>query len=185
MRVSLIAALGRNLVLGDGRSLPWHLPRDLRRFRRITLGKPVLMGRRTFESIGRPLPGRTNIVLTRGPWRAEGVVVAPDVAAALEAAWTEAGEDAEAMVIGGGEVYRLFLPLATRAHLTAVDSSPEGSVTFPLEEMFRRSWRVTEEEDCPPGPDNPIAHRYFQLDVTEEGGVSPDRLLGFPASGGP
>ncbi len=177
MRVSLIAAMGRNHVIGDGAAMPWHLPRDLRRFRRVTMGKPIIMGRKTFASIGRPLPGRPNIVLTRSGWRADGVTAVPDAEAALTAARAHAGEGGEAMVVGGGEVYRLFLPLADRVYLTVVDASPEGSATFPFEEMFRSPWRVVEEESTPADAANPYADRYLVLDAAADVGVDPATLL--------
>src|ERR1700758_5269804 len=112
--VSLIVAMAQNGVIGRGNALPWRLPEDLRRFRESTLGKPILMGRKTFESIGRPLPGRTNLVLTRDrSWSAHGVIVVHSVEEAL----TQAGSSDELVAIGGAEIFRLVLPFARRIYL--------------------------------------------------------------------
>ena len=161
MMISLVAAMGRNLVIGDGERLPWHLPRDLQRFKALTTGKPIIMGRKTFASIGRPLPGRHNIVLTRDPsFTASGVTVARGVDDALKAA----GDVPEVMVVGGGEVYRLFLDLATRAYITIVEGEFEGSATFPWAEMMRHEWRTISEELSPADEKNPHADRYLILE---------------------
>jgi dihydrofolate reductase len=137
--VTILAAVARNGVIGAGGGLPWHLPDDLRRFKELTLGHVLVMGRRTYESIGRPLPGRTTVVLTRQPdWEAgsEDVVVATSVAQAL----TTASEiDDEVFVVGGAEVYAETLPLADRLELTFVDAEPDGDTTFP--EVDWAGWR--------------------------------------------
>ncbi len=126
--VSLIVAMARNGVIGRDNSLPWHLAEDLRRFKVATLGKPILMGRKTFESIGHALPGRTNLVLTRDPgWRAPGAVVVHSVEAALAAA----AEAVELVVIGGAEIYRLVMPFARRMYLTHVHADVPGDTYFP------------------------------------------------------
>ncbi|OIR06256.1 dihydrofolate reductase type 3 [mine drainage metagenome] len=129
--ISLIVAAARNGVIGRNNQLPWHLPGDLKYFKGVTLGKPVVMGRKTFQSIGRPLPGRTNVVITRDTgWRAEGVLVAHDVETALAlAAGLAAG--GEVMVIGGAEIFRAALPLATRLYLTEVQADIDGDAFFP------------------------------------------------------
>lgn len=127
-RITLVVAVARNGVIGQDGALPWHLPDDLRRFKALTMGKPILMGRRTWESIGRPLPGRTNLVLTRDPaFRAAGATVVSSLDAALAAA---AGHE-ELMVIGGAQVYALTAPLANRVHLTAVDAEVDGDTHLP------------------------------------------------------
>ncbi|HET6546112.1 MAG TPA: dihydrofolate reductase [Rhodanobacteraceae bacterium] len=126
MSVTLIAAIDRNRAIGRGGTLPWHLPADLRRFKALTLGKPVLMGRRTAAAIGRALPGRRNLVLTRSreaPFAGQEPVDSLDAAIART-------EPAELMVIGGGEVYALALARATRMHLTWVDTTVAGADTF-------------------------------------------------------
>lgn len=128
-RLSLLAALDRGGAIGKGNALPWHLPADLKRFRQMTLGKPVLMGRRTAESLGRALPGRRNLVLTgsgRVPF--EGMQAVPSIQAALHAASQEGAE--ELCVIGGAQVYALALPLAAEMYLTHVDTRVDGADTF-------------------------------------------------------
>jgi dihydrofolate reductase len=127
-RVSLIVAMALNGVIGRGNGLPWKLPEDLRRFKASTMGKPLLMGRKTYESIGRPLPGRLNIVLTRdAAWSAPGVSVVHTVEEALNAA----GDASELMVIGGAEIYRLVMPFARRIYLTHVHAEVPGDTYFP------------------------------------------------------
>ena len=126
--ISLIAALASNGVIGRDGALPWNLPEDLRRFKALTMGHPVLMGRRTWESIGRPLPGRRNIVITRqAGYQATGAEVFGDLGSALAAL---AGAP-EVFVIGGGEVYAAALPLARRLHLTELQRAVEGDARFP------------------------------------------------------
>lgn len=131
MRVSAIAAVSRNGVIGREGRMPWHEPEDLRRFKAITMGHAIVMGRKTFESIGRPLPGRRNIVLTRrpGPRFPEGVLHFNSLEAALQAC-EELGE-AEAFVIGGAEIYAAALPLCDRLYLTRIDRDVLGDVEFP------------------------------------------------------
>ncbi|MBN9315995.1 MAG: dihydrofolate reductase [Devosia sp.] len=132
--VAMIAAVGANGVIGSGSEIPWRLPTDFAHFKRTTLGKPLIMGRKTFESIGRPLPGRANIVVTRRPdYRPEGVVVAPSLAGALETAQqVAAAEHAEEVMIGGGgEIYREAMPLAQRLYVTHVHAAPDGDAYFP------------------------------------------------------
>jgi dihydrofolate reductase len=129
-RVALIAAIAENGVIGDGQGMPWRLSSDLRRFRRLTIGKPVIMGRKTWQSIGKPLQGRTNIVVTRQPgFSADGALAAPSLDAALGLAEREAPE--EIMVIGGGEIYAEAMARADRLYVTHVAASPAGSVRFP------------------------------------------------------
>lgn len=126
--ISLVVAAARNGVIGRDGGLPWHLGDDLRFFKALTMGKPLIMGRKTFESIGRPLPGRRNIVLTR---REDFEAAGCEVVAAVEDALAAAGAVEEIMVIGGGEIYRLFLPLAERVYLTRVETEVEGDTRFP------------------------------------------------------
>ncbi|MEI2649090.1 MAG: dihydrofolate reductase [Dermatophilaceae bacterium] len=127
--VGMIAAVARNGVIGDGSGMPWHLPEDLAFFKRTTLGGTLIMGRGTFDSIGRALPGRHTIVLTRDPeWHAPGVTTAPSLDAALHAA-EEFG--APIWIAGGGQIYRLAMPQATHLVITEVDQDAAGSVTFP------------------------------------------------------
>ena len=141
--LALIAARARNGVIGLDNRMPWHLPEDLAHFKRVTLGKPVVMGRKTFESIGRPLPGRLNIVVTRNPdWQAAGVQVAHSLDAALALAAAAAPE--EIMLIGGAELYRQALPQADVLYLTEIDAEFAGDAFFPEVDLAR--WRIDREE---------------------------------------
>jgi dihydrofolate reductase len=127
-RLAIVAAVARNGVIGAGNALPWRLPEDLRHFRALTTGHAVIMGRRTFESIGRPLPGRQNIVVTRNPgFGAEGLVAARSLADAL----ARVAMPAPAFCIGGGELYAEAIPHADRLHLTEIDRDFEGDTRFP------------------------------------------------------
>lgn len=130
MEIALVVAVADNGVIGRAGALPWHLPEDLRRFRERTLGHHVVMGRRTWASIGRPLPGRTNLVVSRdAALVCPGCQVVGSLAAAIAVA--RAGGERELFVIGGGELYREALPVADRVYLTRVHASPEGDATFP------------------------------------------------------
>jgi dihydrofolate reductase len=132
--VAMIAAIGENFVIGSEGQIPWRLPTDFAHFKRTTLGKPLIMGRKTFESIGKPLPGRTNIIVTRQAGYAPGgVIVCHSLAEALERARVIAVSDgaAEVMVGGGGQIYREAIPLADRLYITHVALSPEGDARFP------------------------------------------------------
>lgn len=141
MTVSLVVAAAKNNVIGRGGELPWHLPDDLRHFKRLTTGKPIIMGRRTFESIGRPLPDRRNIIMTRDPdYAAAGCDVVSSVNDALDLA----GDGTEVMVIGGGLVYRDFLPRADRIYLTRVQAEIEGDTHFP--EIDASEWQLVSSE---------------------------------------
>jgi len=133
MKIALIAAVANNGVIGNNNALPWHLPEDLKAFKRITLGKPVIMGRKTFESIGKPLPGRVNIVLSRQPgWQPEGVQVVATLEEAIAVARQVADPACgEIMVIGGEQIYRQALPLADRLYLTLVALDVAGDSHFP------------------------------------------------------
>jgi dihydrofolate reductase len=135
MRLSLIVAAAENGVIGDGNRLPWRLPDDLKRFRTVTMGKPILMGRKTYESIGKPLPGRTNIVLSR---RRELALPGCVVVESIQAAIAAAGDAAELAVIGGAEVYAQALPSADLIHLTRVHATIEGDAIFP--KLSSREW---------------------------------------------
>ncbi len=141
-RVVLVAAVADNGVIGARDQVPWHLPGDLRHFRAVTRGHTVVMGRRTFDSIGHPLPYRTNVVVTRTPgWSHEGVFAAPDLDAALGLAQRF---DGEVMVIGGAQIYALALPVADAQILTEVHQSPPGDAHYPA--FDRSAWRETRRE---------------------------------------
>lgn len=151
---ALVVAVAQNGVIGGDNRLLWHLPLDLKHFKQLTLGHPVVMGRRTYESIGRPLPNRTNIVVTRQPgWQAEGCEVAYSVPQALEMA---RALDEQVMVIGGGEIYRQALPAAEVVYLTEVHHDFEGDVTFP--DLSPVEWREETRERHE--PDEKHAHPF-------------------------
>lgn len=153
MTVTIIAALSRNRVIGRGNRLPWHISDDLKRFKKLTLGHAVIMGRRTYESIGRPLPGRDNVVVTRSPdFSAPGCRVVHTFEAAL-AAVSGAGE---VFVIGGAQIYASALPLADRLQLTEVDAEIDGDAYFP--DFDRSSWRETTRESH--STQDPLALSY-------------------------
>lgn len=134
--VSLIAAMDRKRLIGRDNALPWRLPEDLRHFKATTLGKPVIMGRKTWESLGRPLPGRRNIVVSRNAGYA---AAGAELATSLPAALALAGDADEAFVIGGAELYRQALPLAQRLYLTEIDAEFAGDAWFP--EFAAAEWR--------------------------------------------
>jgi dihydrofolate reductase len=150
--VALIAAVARNGVIGRDGGLPWRLSTDLKRFKRLTMGRPVIMGRKTFAGIGRPLAGRTNIVVTRDPaYEAEGIVVAPDLPTALRVAKGRAWRDGldEVFVIGGGEIYAAAIGTADRLYITHVEATPEGDARFPA--IDPAVWRPISSEPVPAG----------------------------------
>ncbi len=153
--LTLIAALAHNRVIGRDNRLPWRLPADLRFFKQTTMGKPLLMGRRTWESIGRPLPGRRMIVLTGQPgYAAPGCTVAHT----LDEALMLAGPAPEVMVIGGAALYAQTLPLATRLYLTVVEADIPGDVWFP--EWNPRDWRLEWEEAHSADADHAWSYRF-------------------------
>ena len=149
MELVLVVARARNGVIGNKGAMPWHLSADLRRFKAITVGKPVIMGRKTFESIGKPLPGRHNIVLTRDAgWRADGVTVVPNLAEAIAAAGLDPRARADAiMVIGGAQIYAEALPSAARVEVTEIDAAPEGDTFMPAFDPAR--WQEVAREAHP------------------------------------
>jgi dihydrofolate reductase len=150
LRIALIWAMARNRVIGRDNDLPWHLPKDLKHFMRTTVGHPVIMGRRTFESMNAPLPRRTNIVVTRNPdYRPAGALVAADLDAALALAKADCaatGKDT-IFIAGGAEIYRLGLAIATHLIVTEIDAEFDGDTFFP--EYDPADWRCVEREDHP------------------------------------
>jgi dihydrofolate reductase len=161
--VSLVVAVAANGVIGRDNRMPWHLPEDLAFFKRLTLGHPVVMGRKTYDSIiatlGRPLPGRTNIVVTRQP-----VFAAPGctVVASLDAAFDAAREAEEVFVIGGAEIYRLALARADRVYLTRIDAAFEGDTRFPP--LDPAEWREASREDHPPAGEREFGFAFLRYD---------------------
>ncbi len=159
MRISLIAAMDRNRLIGAENRLPWHLPADLQHFKALTMGKPIIMGRRTFESLGRPLPGRHNIVITRdSAFGAEACTVVHSVEQALAAA----SRHPEAMVIGGAALYGQLLGRAERLYLTLVDGEFEGDVFFPA--LAADEWREIERQNRDADVRNPYAFSFVVLE---------------------
>ncbi len=167
MRISLIAAVAANGVIGDGTRMPWRLSTDMKRFRRLTMGKPVVVGRKTFETFGKPLVGRTNIVVTRqSGYRPEGALVVADLDAALALAAREAraaGGD-EVMVIGGGEIYAQAIDRADRLYITHIEAEPEGTTRFPA--IDPRRWRAVSTEAVPAGERDSAASAYTVYERT-------------------
>ena len=153
----MIAALAKKQVIGKNNLMPWHMPADLAHFKRVTLGKPVLMGRKTFESIGRPLPGRRNLVISRNPdYQAEGIEVVGSVEAAL--ALLAGSSVEELMVIGGGHLYAEMLPSADRLYLTQIDLAVEGDTRFPA--FDDGQWQRVDCESHPADEKNPHPYSF-------------------------
>ena len=157
-RISMIAAMDENRLIGRDNSLPWHLPADLAFFKRTTMGKPVVMGRKTWESIGRPLPGRQNIVVTRN---ADLEAPGCDLADSIDSAIAQAGDVDEIMLIGGAGLYQQGLPLASRLYLTLIHYRfPGGDAWFP---ELESDWTVAERQDFDPDQDNPYPFSFIKF----------------------
>lgn len=158
----MIAAMDKNKVIGQNGRLPWRLPADMQRFVSLTMGKPVIMGRKTYESIParfRPLTGRTNIIITRNlAYEAPGCLVVESPEAALAAA----GDAAEVMIIGGSSIYRAFLLQADRLYLTLIDAEFEGDAIFPTTEQI--CWCITHQENHQPDEKNHYPYQFLTLD---------------------
>lgn len=165
MIMSLIVAMSDNRVIGRNNAMPWHLPEDLKFFKRVTMGKPVIMGRNTYESIGKPLPGRDNIVITRNPdYQVDGVHVVGSVQEAIELSGqlTAPDSEAEMMVIGGAQIFELTLPLADRIYLTELHTKIAGDVFFP--QFPREQWEEIARENRPATPENPFTYTFLILE---------------------
>jgi len=159
MVISIIIAMGNDRVIGIKNALPWQLPADLEHFRQLTVGKPVIMGQKTFESIGKPLPGRTNIVLTLDEnFNPPGCLVAHSIEEALSAA----KDFPEVMICGGVSIYRQFLPLADRMYLTLIEGNFEGDAYFP--EFDWNNWREVERIENQPDKENPYKYTFVTLE---------------------
>ncbi|HLF62492.1 MAG TPA: dihydrofolate reductase [Saprospiraceae bacterium] len=151
MRISAIAAMSKNRVIGKDNQIPWHLPADMKFFQRTTRGHHVIMGRKNYESIDKPLAQRTNIVITRNPFFiSSGCIVVHTLEDALAISYTE--QEEEVFIIGGGEIYRLAMDVLDRIYLTTIDLLVEGDVFFP--ELDMNAWRVTSEEYFAPDQKN-------------------------------
>lgn len=163
--MELIVAAAENDVIGRAGALPWRLRADLKRFKALTMGKPILMGRKTYESIGRPLPGRTNIILSRASKAAPpGCILAADLAAARREAARAPGGESGFMVIGGAEIYRQCLPFAARIHLTLVHARIEGDTFF--DGWRGADWHETHRERHEADADNSFAYSFITLERT-------------------
>ncbi|MBH0026630.1 type 3 dihydrofolate reductase [Pseudoalteromonas sp. SWN29] len=159
MIISMIAAMANNRVIGLDNKMPWHLPADLQHFKKVTTGKPVIMGRKTFESIGRPLPGRRNIIITRNrEYTAQGIEVVTTPEAALELVCAVE----EVMIIGGGNIYEQFLPKAERLYLTFIDLDIKGDTQFPDYNKVA-NWNVKEEQENLPDEKNKSSYKFVTL----------------------
>ena len=170
--ISMIAAMGKNRVIGKDNKMPWHLPADLQWFKRTTMDSPIIMGRKTNESIGRPLPGRLNIVLSRNPaLKIEGCEVASSAEHAIQIAENDLktnndnysqNTEKEIFITGGAYLYELFLPQADRLYLTLIDESFEGDTYFADYEVY--DWQETSRQDFQPDNKNPYAYSFVTLD---------------------
>lgn len=157
-KISIIVAMTQNRVIGNANALPWHLPADLKHFKAMTVGKPIIMGRKTWESLPGRLPERIHIVVTANPgYVAEGCVVAHS----LEQAIVAAGDVPEVMIVGGAKLYRQALPLADRIYLTLVETDAEGDTIFP--EYDAGQWRETARERHPGDDKNPYPYSFITL----------------------
>lgn len=165
MKLAMIWGMSRNRTIGRNNALPWHLSEDLKYFRRVTMGKPIIMGRKTWESIGKPLPGRSNIVITRDPaYSAEGVKVVRTLEDAISLAENIALIDGaeEAVVIGGAQIYAQALPLAQRLYMTQVHAEVDGDTFFPQFDLTQ--WNEIGHEDFAASGPNPYDYSFVVLE---------------------
>jgi dihydrofolate reductase len=165
VKIAMIAGVAENGVIGVHGTIPWRIPSDMAFFKRTTMGKPIIMGRKQYETVGRPLPGRTNLVVSRKPgYQPDGVIVINDLLAALDHGKTIAAADGadEAMVIGGGEIYAAAMPYADRLYISHIALRPEGNVVFP--EIDPAVWQVVSEPTVEPSPKDeaPFALRIYE-----------------------
>ncbi len=158
MKISIIVAMGKFGVIGYKNKLPWHLPADLSYFKKITLGKPIIMGRKTYESIGKPLPGRENIVITSNyDYNLPNIKIVHTIPAALAAA----NNAEEVMIIGGAEIFKALLPQTQRLYLTYIDNEFAGDTFFP--EIKLEEWQEISREEHPSDEKNPYAYQFIVL----------------------
>jgi dihydrofolate reductase len=176
--ISVIVAMARNRVIGANNRIPWRLPSEQQLFKRLTMGHHMVMGRKTYESIGRVLPGRTTVIITRQPgYHAPGALIAHSLKDAINAA----ARDDEIFVIGGAELFREALPIADRLHLTLVDAEPPGDIVMPPIDM--KEWQETAHEDHPADAAHAYAYRYAVYERRGAGSVSRSRMRSASASG--
>ncbi|MEI6333073.1 MAG: dihydrofolate reductase [Methylococcaceae bacterium] len=162
MKISLIVAMASNRVIGLDNKMPWHLSADLKKFKSITMGSPILMGRKTYESIGRPLPGRTNMIISRNlDYQQEGCLVFND----LKTAFKKAAENTdEIFIIGGSDLYNAILPMADTIYLTLISRDFEGDTFFP--EIDWNEWSEVTREDIKDDPDTSFSYSFLKLEKT-------------------
>ena len=167
--VALVVAVAENNVIGNEGGMPWKLSTDLKRFKRDTIGKPIIMGRKTFDSIGKPLPGRLNIVISRSPHAAEGTVHATSLDSALFIAegWARENGADEICVIGGGQIYEMAMPVAERLYVTHVLAKPDGDTRFPV--ISGDEWQVVCREEVPKGEKDSVDTVYTVYDRIKAG----------------
>jgi dihydrofolate reductase len=164
MKISLIVAMASNRVIGLDNKMPWHLSADLKKFKSITMGSPILMGRKTYESIGKPLPGRTTLIISRNPdYQQEGCLVFNDLNTALKKA-CESTE--EIFIIGGSDLYKATLPLADSIYLTLINSDFQGDTFFP--EIDLNAWSEVTREDIKDDPDVNFSYSFLKLEKTNQ-----------------
>ena len=160
MKISLIVAMASNRVIGNNNLMPWHLSADLKKFKKITMGSPILMGRKTYESIGRPLPGRTNIIISRNPeYQQDGCLVFNDIETAIKKGCESAGE---IFVIGGSDLYEAILPIADALYLTIIDKEFQGDTFFP--DIDLNDWSEVERENIYDDPDAAFSYSFLKLE---------------------
>ncbi|MDG1021544.1 MAG: type 3 dihydrofolate reductase [Emcibacteraceae bacterium] len=163
VKVSLIVAAATNNTIGKDNDMPWKISSDLKYFKKVTMNKPVIMGRKTFESIGKPLPGRANIVITRDTtFTQEGVITAHSLEMALDVAHGMADVKKEIMIIGGAQIYALTLPIADRLYLTRIHADIDGDAHFP--ELDEKDWLEYSREDHEKGEKDSHEHSFIVLD---------------------
>ncbi len=158
--ISLVVAIAKNNVIGMDGDMPWKLSTDLKRFKRDTMGNPIIMGRKTFQAIGKALPGRLNIVISRSEFIAENTVHANSIEAALFLAegWAKVNDSKEICIVGGGQIYAATLPLAGKLYVTYVMAEPDGDTKFP--EILDAEWRPIDREEVPIGENDTAETLY-------------------------
>jgi dihydrofolate reductase len=161
MKISIIVAVAENGVIGAGNQLIWHLPEDLKNFKRLTTGHHIIMGRKTYESIGRPLPNRVNVIVTRNrDYEQERCLFASSLEQAVNI--SDNGYETESFIIGGGEIYRQALPLADKIYLTRVHQSFEGDVYFP--ELDENEWKILNKKEFQPDEKHKYPFTIFEME---------------------
>jgi len=158
MTVSIIVAIGRNHAIGKNNKLLWHLPKDLKHFKDVTTGHTVIMGRKTFDSVGKPLPNRRNIIVTRQAISIEGC----EVVSSIDAALALCANEEEVFIVGGAEIYKLSIPLTDRIYLTVIDHDFDGDTFFP--ELNDEDWKETERENFEPDEKNKYTYSFITLE---------------------